>query len=206
MEPTRLFQQLSVGFQYRASAAAGLIGFMLVLSGCVTAPAPAPDAREPSSSSVTPQPATPRGSDTATAPPAAPPALEAPPAPPFKKSESLREFQRGIASWYGPGFHGRRTANGERFDMGAMTAAHKTLPFGTRVRVRSLVTGQEVDVRVNDRGPFIRGRIIDLSRSAAQALGLLQSGVKDVQLFVIADGERGGFGLRPDAGVLELLR
>jgi rare lipoprotein A len=88
----------------------------------------------------------------------------------------VRELQRGIASWYGQRFHGRRTASGETYDMHALTAAHPTLPFGTIVRVRSLVNGREVDVRINDRGPHIRRRIIDLSRGAAQALGLLEAG------------------------------
>lgn len=78
--------------------------------------------------------------------------------------EASREvFQRGGASWYGIQFHQKKTANGERFDMGAMTAAHKTLPFNTRVCVRSLVNGKEVLVRINDRGPYASGRIIDLS-------------------------------------------
>ena len=97
----------------------------------------------------------------------------------------LRELQRGQASWYGPRFHGRRTASGERYDQHAMTAAHKTLPFGTLVRVRSLVTGKEVDVRVTDRGPFVRGRIIDVSRAAAEALGMMGVGVKQVSLHII---------------------
>ncbi len=88
--------------------------------------------------------------------------------------------EAGVASWYGPGFQGKRTASGERFDANAMTAAHRTLPFGTSVRVKSLVNGKEVVVRINDRGPFIPGRIIDLSRAAALALGL--TGVKRVEL------------------------
>jgi rare lipoprotein A len=88
--------------------------------------------------------------------------------------------QQGIASWYGPGFQGRRTANGERFDTNQLTAAHKTLPFGSRVRVTSLINGKQIVVRINDRGPFIPGRIIDLSRAAAQAIGL--SGVKQVKI------------------------
>ena len=95
-----------------------------------------------------------------------------------------REFQRGGASWYGPRFHGRRTASGERYDMQGFTAAHRTLPFGTMVRVRSLVNGHEVDVRINDRGPYSRNRIIDVSRAAADELGMLTLGVKDVVLFV----------------------
>jgi rare lipoprotein A len=100
----------------------------------------------------------------------------------------LRELERGQASWYGPRFHGRRTASGERYDQHALTAAHKTLPFGTLVRVRSLVTGKEVDVRVTDRGPFVRGRIIDVSRAAAEALGMTGLGVKQVSLHVAASG------------------
>ena len=98
--------------------------------------------------------------------------------------EMPREFQRGGASWYGPRFHGRRTASGERYDMHAFTAAHRTLPFGTLVRVRSLVNGREVDVRITDRGPYSRGRIIDVSRAAAEELGMLSLGIKNVVLFV----------------------
>lgn len=90
---------------------------------------------------------------------------------------------RGQASWYGEPFHGRRTASGETFNMNDLTAAHKTLPFGTRVRVRHAVTGKEVTVRINDRGPFTPGRVIDLSRAAATALGLIQTGVAPVLVF-----------------------
>ena len=95
-----------------------------------------------------------------------------------------RELERGGASWYGPRFHGRRTASGERFDMHAFTAAHRTLPFGTLVRVRSLVNGREIDVRITDRGPFSRGRVIDVSHAAAEALGMLGLGFKEVVLMV----------------------
>jgi rare lipoprotein A len=98
--------------------------------------------------------------------------------------ETPREFEQGKASWYGPRFNGRRTASGERYNMNELTAAHRTLPFGTRVRVRSLVNGKEVDVRITDRGPFSRGRVIDLSRAAAEAIGMLGLGVKDVLLLV----------------------
>ena len=87
-----------------------------------------------------------------------------------------RDIQRGIASWYGPGFHGRTTANGEKFDMHELTAAHKTLPFGTRVLVHNPRTGKDVVVRINDRGPYARGRVIDLSKAAASALGLKARG------------------------------
>ena len=106
------------------------------------------------------------------------------PRPALLAGESAREYQRGGASWYGPGFHGRRTASGERYDMHAFTAAHRTLPFGTWVRVHSLVNGREVDVRITDRGPFIRSRVIDVSRAAAEALGMLGLGFKEVVLLV----------------------
>jgi rare lipoprotein A len=94
------------------------------------------------------------------------------------------EFARGKASWYGPGFHGERTASGERFDMNALTAAHRTLPFGTRVRVRNPQNGLEVVVRINDRGPHAKERIIDLSKAAGAALDLLQVGEAHVVLLV----------------------
>ncbi len=93
-----------------------------------------------------------------------------------------REIERGRASWYGEPFHGRRTASGEVFNMNDLTAAHKTLPFGTRLRVRNLATGQDVLVRINDRGPHVRGRIIDLSRAAAAQIGLLGTGTALVVL------------------------
>lgn len=86
----------------------------------------------------------------------------------------------GIASWYGPGFAGRTTANGEIFDPGEMTAAHRTLELGTRVRVTSLESGRSVEVRINDRGPYIDGREIDLSRAAADHLGMIEAGLGEV--------------------------
>ena len=89
-------------------------------------------------------------------------------------------FQSGKASWYGPGFHGRRTANGERFNTNDMTAAHRTLPFGTKVKVTNTKTGQSVVVRINDRGPYAHGRVIDLSKASARAIGI--SGVEDIAL------------------------
>lgn len=78
----------------------------------------------------------------------------------------------GLASWYGPGFGGHRTASGERFNVGALTAAHRSLPFGSRVRVTSRRTGRSVVVRINDRGPYVGGRVIDLSPAASRALGM----------------------------------
>ena len=98
-----------------------------------------------------------------------------------------RVFERGGASWYGMQFHQRKTASGERFDMGALTAAHRTLPFGSQVCVRSLVNGLEVLVRINDRGPFAAGQVIDLSRAAAEALGMVGLGIKQVSLTLVED-------------------
>ncbi len=94
-------------------------------------------------------------------------------------------LQKGIASWYGHPYHGRRTANGETYDMWRLTAAHKTLPFGTQVRVVHQGTGAAVVVRINDRGPFIKGRIIDLSRAAAKRLNLIETGTAPVRLFLV---------------------
>ncbi len=101
------------------------------------------------------------------------------------RSGSVRSQLTGVASWYGPGFHGARTASGERFDQNAMTAAHKTLPFGTMVRVTNLNNGRSVLVRINDRGPFTPGRSIDLSRGAAEVIGLVSSGVGTVRMEVL---------------------
>lgn len=94
--------------------------------------------------------------------------------------------QTGRASWYGQPHHGRLTASGERFDMHALTAAHPTLPFGTRLRVVNLSNDREIEVRVNDRGPWIRGRILDLSYAAARALHAVEAGVIPVRLTVLS--------------------
>lgn len=94
-------------------------------------------------------------------------------------------YARGRASWYGPNFHGNLTANGERYDMYAMTAAHKTLPFGTRLRVVNVDNGRSAAVRVNDRGPYKKGRILDVSKAAAKELGMLGSGTARVRLYVV---------------------
>jgi rare lipoprotein A len=91
----------------------------------------------------------------------------------------------GMASWYGPGFHGRRSASGEVFDQNALTAAHRTLPFGTQVRVTNVNTGMSVVVRINDRGPFSHNRVIDLSAGAARAIGMIGAGVAPVNLEVL---------------------
>jgi len=88
----------------------------------------------------------------------------------------------GVASYYADRFHGRRTASGERYDRNAYTAAHRRLPFGTHVQVINLNNGNTVDVRINDRGPFVKGRVIDLSYAAAKKLGMLRKGVVKVRI------------------------
>jgi len=99
--------------------------------------------------------------------------------------ESLQAKIASIASWYGPGFHGRRTASGEIFSQHAMTAAHRSLPFGTRVKVTNLNNGRSVVIRVNDDGPHIPGRVIDLSKGAAAKIGMLSSGTAPVRLQIL---------------------
>jgi rare lipoprotein A len=94
---------------------------------------------------------------------------------------------RGIASWYGAQFHGKQAANGELFDMSALTAAHRTLPLGSIIRVVNLQNGKHVRVRINDRGPYVNGRILDLSYAAAAQLGMVDRGLSVIQLEVIGD-------------------
>ena len=193
----------------RPRTASALLAF--ALAGCAVphkAPAPAKAITAPLAPSpalqARPEPATVRAA-TRTPDTAAPPAKPAPLGEPVVLIAPLeggdaitdasadaaatatatrqgKPLAQGLASWYGPGFHGRRTANGERYDMHALTAAHKTLPFGTKVRVRSVKTGKEVVVRINDRGPYRHSRIIDLSLGAISALGLRHRGVTEVVL------------------------
>ncbi len=105
---------------------------------------------------------------------------------------SAVQGEEGIASWYGPGFNGKRTSNGEIYNMYAMTAAHRTLPFGTRVRVLDLENGRSVVVRINDRGPFVAGRIIDLSKAAAQVIHM--DGTALVRLEILGLGQNANSG------------
>lgn len=100
--------------------------------------------------------------------------------------------QTGIASWYGHPYHGRKTASGEVYDMEKRTAAHREWAFGSMVRVLNLSNGKSVEVRINDRGPFVRGRIIDLSRAAARDVGLLTSGISKVRITVTREASRTG--------------
>ncbi len=107
----------------------------------------------------------------------------------YKPIPHARGFsQRGVASWYGEKFHGRRTSSGEIYNMYAMTAAHKTLPLGTWVQVRHIDSGQTIKVRINDRGPFVHGRIIDLSYAGAKALNMVGPGTAEVE--IVALGQR----------------
>lgn len=103
------------------------------------------------------------------------------PSPPPAADRALFT-QTGVASWYGKSHHGRTTANGEKFDMEALTAAHRTLPFGTIVKVTNLTNDRSVTVRINDRGPYAAGRIIDLSARAARDLGIAEDGVARVRI------------------------
>ena len=170
----------------RSAATLSAAVLLALLAACTTAPsnksstapgagtaAPAPRPSRPATD-ASPTP----GDRTDEVPPSAAPR------PSLLAGEVPREFQRGQASWYGPRFNGRRTASGERFDMQEFTAAHRTLPFGTMVRVHSLVNGRDVDVRITDRGPYSGNRIIDLSRAAAEELGMLGMGLKEVVLLV----------------------
>ena len=106
-------------------------------------------------------------------------------APPKPAKTLVVSTSTGEASWYGPGFFGNRTANGEVFRPGTMTAAHRTLPFVTKVRVTDLRNGKETIVRINDRGPFSGHRVIDIAHGAAQHLGLVSSGIAQVRLEVL---------------------
>lgn len=118
--------------------------------------------------------------------------------------QSAQNFvETGVASWYGPGFHGKKTSNGERYNQNAMTAAHKLLPFGTRLRVTNLENGRVTEVRINDRGPFVGSRIIDLSRAAAKDLGMLGKGTAKVRLVALEDGREPAV-LTPDGDMLGL--
>ena len=104
----------------------------------------------------------------------------------IEEARNARSLGSGVASYYGRRFHGRKTASGEPFDMHDFTAAHRTLPFGTEVRVTNPTNGKSVTVRINDRGPFTRSRMIDLSRAAATQIGLIQRGHGTVELEVLS--------------------
>ena len=135
--------------------------------------------------------------------------VSAPEPPPVKVSAPVpRGDLQGVASWYGNPYHGRKTSNGEIYNMHGVTAAHRTLPFNSRVRVERLDNGSFVEGRINDRGPFVKGRVIDLSRGAADRLGMLSKGVARVRLIPLQVPRKrairwlvlvGGFGNRNKA-------
>lgn len=171
---------------------------VLLLSACAgvsgqlgaPSPSPSPQPKVPSGAgtaetfigkaATAPQADTSKSPLTAQSSPAELPASAEPLATAKQAGLQAATGERGLASLYSPYFQGKRTASGERFDTHTLTAAHKTLPFGTRVRVLSLSTGKEVVVRINDRGPFVKGRIIDLSNTAAKALGF--NGLHQVEI------------------------
>jgi rare lipoprotein A len=164
---------------------------LLGVAGCAhrTSPARAP--------AQTPQPSPPiSGEQPAPSPPSGPPpAVERQPAVPGVYVEE------GVASWYGAPFHGRRTSNGETYDMHEMTAAHRTLPFGSIVRVTNLRNGKQTEVRINDRGPFVANRVIDLSESAARAIEMMGPGTAPVRLEIVSgpNPQIGYFGVQVGA-------
>jgi rare lipoprotein A len=137
-------------------------------------------------------------------PPAPAPGSAAPPGVPrpyrvdgqwYQPIPDARGFrEQGVASWYGEPFHGRRTSNGETYDMYGISAAHKTLPFGTMVRVRNLANQRYLEVRINDRGPFVHGRIIDLSYGAARQLEVVGPGTAPVEVVALATPVAAGAG------------
>ena len=172
---------LSVG---RVRIGLGWFGWLLMawlVAGCASEPRPV----------LTVPPGAPEPAQRPSAPPAAP-RLPKPYAIDGKWYQPLPSAQgyveQGLASWYGRQFHGRPTANGEPYDMYAVSAAHKTLPLGTWVEVQNLENGRSLDLRINDRGPFVDGRIIDLSYGAARKLGVVEPGTARVK--VVALGRR----------------
>ncbi|MFM2081160.1 MAG: hypothetical protein RLZZ219_1842 [Cyanobacteriota bacterium] len=165
-----------------------LSGSALLLSGSTgLAPAFATTGRVAPADSSIPTEVAIREAVTPEEEPAQPiqPVIPAPPVATPPSQPKVRSVTSGQASWYGPGFYGNRTANGEVFRPGTLTAAHRTLAFGTRVRVTNLWNGRTTIVRINDRGPFHGARVIDLAHGAARELGLIASGVANVKLEVL---------------------
>src|SRR5512143_5491 len=169
----------------RIALAAGLLA--AALSGCGLL-APPPQSTAPPPVAAPPPPPKPQPAPPVEAKPRVERLSDGPPNQPYEikgqryepKSTDVPMFETGLASWYGAEFHGKRTATGERYDMNAMTAAHKTMPLPSYALVRNPANGRQVVVKVNDRGPFVKGRIIDLSRAAARRLRI--SGVAPVEV------------------------
>ena len=166
----------------------GSAGAEAMAEGQTPAAVPSAGKRSSRASRAT-QPAS-RSADAKSSEPASPEeSADTPSNPDFALVPSRDSDQQGLASWYGPGLHGRLTASGERFDKEELTAAHRSFAFGSRVCVRSAATGRTVVVRINDRGPFAPGRVIDLSQAAAQELGMVGLGIKPVELWQLDEGE-----------------
>jgi peptidoglycan lytic transglycosylase len=154
---------------------------VLLAAGCAHRTTVAhPPAQTPIPSEAPAPSGVPSGAPPASQPSGPPPATERQPAIPGEYEE------QGVASWYGEPFNGRRTSNGEIYDMHEFTAAHRTLPFGAMVRVTNLRNGMQTEVRINDRGPFVANRIIDLSYAAAQAIQMVGTGTAEVRLDVVS--------------------
>jgi len=166
-------------FGPRSRTSSYLVGVLVcaMVFGCAQ-PERAPEPTLPTPAPPTPAPPTPA--------PTGPP----PPAPPSSGDASMSTQQRGRISMYGNDFAGRRTASGEPFDPSALTMAHRTLPFGTRVRVTNLENQRSVEVVVNDRGPFVPGRIADLSEAAARRIGMVGEGVVEALLDILEPAKR----------------
>ena len=122
--------------------------------------------------------------------PSSPETDEAPPLAKIPAPSQPSQVETGLASWYGRRFHGKLTASGEIFNQEKFTAAHRTFPWGSRVKVTNLANGKSVEVRINDRGPFGQGRIIDVSRAAARVLGMVGSGITTVRIEWLSDSEK----------------
>jgi rare lipoprotein A len=164
----------------------------ILLAACATAPerpAPAPSQPAPPSARAEPAPQAPTARRPATG---NPPFYEVMGERYHVLDDSVGYAEQGIASWYGREFHGRPTSSGETYDMYALTAAHKTLPLPTTARVTNLATGKSIVVRINDRGPFKKGRIIDLSYGAARELGFLNAGTALVEVEALEDSAGSG--------------
>ncbi len=114
---------------------------------------------------------------------------------PLPKNAQSGYVEEGIASWYGPDFHGKQTSNGEIYDMHGRTAAHKTLPLGVYIKVRNLANGREVEARINDRGPFVKGRIVDLSQTLAKELDFIGTGTAPVRIEALGYRDSGASGV-----------
>ncbi|WP_279214349.1 septal ring lytic transglycosylase RlpA family protein [Delftia acidovorans] len=170
------------------AGSAGSTGAEAMAEGQTPAAVPSAGKRSSRASRATPPAG--RSADARPSEPASPEeSADTPSNPDFALVPSRDSDQQGLASWYGPGLHGRLTASGERFDKEELTAAHRSFAFGSRVCVRSAATGRTVVVRINDRGPFAPGRVIDLSQAAAQELGMVGLGIKPVELWQLDEGE-----------------